>query len=736
MTAYSLTSSASSLHNQDIRLEHVLKHHFGYDSFRPGQRQVIDSFLNCRDTLTIMPTGGGKSLCFQLPALVKSGVTIVVSPLIALMHDQVTSLQNAGISATFLNSSLSLADVRDREQDILQGQIQLLYVAPEKLLKGQFLTFLDVVAKGIGLAGFAIDEAHCVSEWGHDFRPEYRQLKALRERYPTVPVMALTATATERVRHDIVEQLDLRDPFIHVASFNRPNLYYEVRQKQKQSYSELLRIIQHAKGASGIVYCLSRRRVDELTARLQRDGISALPYHAGLGDKERSHNQDKFIRDDVQVMVATVAFGMGINKPDVRFVIHFDLPKNLEAYYQEAGRAGRDGESAQCILFFGYGDIRTVDFLIEQQSDPEQQRIARQQLRQVVDYAEGTDCRRTIQLSYFGEFFSGNCNTCDNCNHPQPVEDWTIEAQKFLSCVARCRERFGMNHVIDVLRGSKNKRVRQNGHDKLSTYGIGTDHTAEQWRSLGRSLLHQRLVDETTDGFPTLKLNAQSWEILRKQRSVTIAIPKTLSVASSGDTSEARQLAEGLFDCLRLLRKQLADEQGIPPYTIFTDSSLRVMAQQKPGTLHAFSNVSGVGRRKLERYGREFVDEICRYCDEHGIPIQTGGDVDPPIAVEKPVVTSTQLETLDLHQQGLAPFQIAERRGLKLRTIIDHLTTLLEDGQEVKLDELVDPTRQQPIVQAIEAVGDASLKTIREHLNDAYDYEEIQLVRAQWRSRS
>ncbi|MEL6321101.1 MAG: RQC domain-containing protein, partial [Cyanobacteria bacterium J06626_14] len=295
---------------------------------------------------------------------------------------------------------------------------------------------------------------------------------------------------------------------------------------------------------------------------------------------------------------------------------------------------------------------------------------------------------------------------------------------------------FGMNHVIDVLRGSKNKRVRQNGHDKLSTYGIGTDHTAEQWRSLGRSLLHQRLVDETTDGFPTLKLNAQSWEILRKQRSVTIAIPKTLSVASSGDTSEARQLAEGLFDCLRLLRKQLADEQGIPPYTIFTDSSLRVMAQQKPGTLHAFSNVSGVGRRKLERYGREFVDEICRYCDEHGIPIQTGGDVDPPIAVEKPVVTSTQLETLDLHQQGLAPFQIAERRGLKLRTIIDHLTTLLEDGQEVKLDELVDPTRQQPIVQAIEAVGDASLKTIREHLNDAYDYEEIQLVRAQWRSHS
>ncbi|MEB3210655.1 MAG: RecQ family ATP-dependent DNA helicase, partial [Leptolyngbyaceae bacterium] len=501
--------------------------------------------------------------------------------------------------------------------------------------------------------------------------------------------------------------------------------------------NELLRLVKQSKGASGIVYCLSRRRVDELTFRLQRDGISALPYHAGLGDAERTQNQSKFIRDNVQVMVATVAFGMGINKPDVRFVVHYDLPKNLEAYYQEAGRAGRDGEPAQCILFFGYGDIRTVDFLIEQQSDPEQQQISRQQLRQVVDYAEGTDCRRTIQLGYFGESFAGDCNNCDNCKHPQPVEDWTIEAQKFLSCVARCQERFGMNHIIDVLRGSKNKRVRQNGHTQLSTYGIGADHTAEQWRSLGRSLLHQRLVDETSDGFPTLKLNAQSWEVLRKQRSVHIAIPKNISITDNAATSEARRAAEGLFDCLRMLRKRLADEQGIPPYMIFTDSSLRAMAQQRPGTFSAFGNVSGVGRRKLERYGRDFVQEIQRYCQEHGISLQATPDAEPmPIVEEKPVVTSTQLETLDLHLEGLSPFQIAERRGLKLRTVIDHLTVLLEDGREVKLDELVEPDRQQPIIQAIETVGDASLKTIRENLNEAYDYEEIQLVRAHWRSPS
>ncbi len=743
MVARSSTQSASTQTSSQPMTqspEQVLKHYFGYDSFRPGQRQVIDAYLQNQDTLTIMPTGGGKSLCFQLPALIKPGVTIVVSPLIALMQDQVEALQNAGISATFLNSSVSLAEVRDRQRDLLHGQTHLLYVAPEKLLKEAFLNFLDVISRGIGIAGFAIDEAHCVSEWGHDFRPEYRQLRQLRQRYPDVPMMALTATATERVRHDIVNQLDLHNPFIHLASFNRTNLYYEVLPKEKTVYAELLRRVKQAKGASGIIYCLSRRRVDELTFRLQKDGISVLPYHAGLGDRERSHNQSRFIRDDVQVMVATVAFGMGINKPDVRFVIHYDLPKNLEAYYQEAGRAGRDGEPATCTLFFSYGDIRTVDFLIEQQSDAEQQRIARQQLRQVVDYAEGTDCRRTIQLGYFGESFAGDCGNCDNCRYPQPVEDWTIEAQKFLSCVARCRERFGMNHIIDVLRGSKNQRVRQNGHDKLSTYGIGTDHTADQWRSLGRSLLHQRLVDETTDGFPVLKLNALSWEVLRQQRTVMIGLSKQVTVADNTATSRAKAEAELLFERLRSLRKRLADEQDVPPYVIFTDSSLRLMAQQKPGTLEAFGTISGVGRQKLSRYGEDFVAEICAYCEENGIPIQAADSgVTPNTALkadEKLAPSSTYFETLRLHQQGLSPFQIAETRKLTLRTVIDHLSRLLEDVQDVDLDGLVDPERQEPIVRAIATVGDASLKTIREHLNDAYEYDEIKLVRARWRASS
>jgi ATP-dependent DNA helicase RecQ len=397
-------------------LEQALKHFFGYDRFRPGQAEIVNTALENRDVLVIMPTGGGKSLCFQLPALLKPGITVVVSPLIALMQDQVQALRDNGIGATFLNSTLSTAELRQREATILAGQIKLLYLAPERLLGELFLPFLDRINGNIGIAGFAIDEAHCVSEWGHDFRPEYRQLRGVRQRYPNLPFMALTATATKRVREDIVQQLGLRSPMIHVASFNRQNLYYEVRPKQKQSYGELLQLIQQTPG-SGIIYCLSRKKVDEITYRLQQDGIAALPYHAGLNDKERVENQTRFIRDDVRIMVATIAFGMGINKPDVRFVIHYDLSRNLESYYQESGRAGRDGEPASCTLFFSYGDIKLVDYLISQKVDPvtgepleDEQQIARQQLRQVIDYAEGTDCRRRIQLRYFGEHFEGNCS--------------------------------------------------------------------------------------------------------------------------------------------------------------------------------------------------------------------------------------------------------------------------------------------------------------------------------------
>lgn len=703
---------------QSHSLEEALKHFFGYDSFRPGQRQIIEQALQNQDLLVIMPTGGGKSLCFQLPALLKPGLTVVVSPLIALMQDQVDALRDNGIAATFLNSSLSLPEVRSRETAILNGKVKLLYAAPERLLGERFLSFLDTVRSRIGISALAIDEAHCVSEWGHDFRPEYRQLQQLRRRYPDIPTLALTATATKRVQQDIIQQLALRQPGIHVASFDRPNLYYEVQPRQRQSYNQLLKLVRSQQG-SGIIYCLSRRTVNEIAFRLEKDGIPALPYHAGLEDEARSANQTHFIRDDVQVIVATIAFGMGINKPDVRFVIHYDLPRNLESYYQESGRAGRDGEPSNCILFYSASDVPRIDYLIDQKPDPKEQRLARQQLRQVLDYAEGTDCRRTIVLRYFGERFPGNCGNCDNCRNPKPIEDWTIEAQKFLSCVARCSERFGTNHIIDVLRGSRKKKVEQYGHHLLSTYGIGKDKTVEAWKMLARSLLHQGLMNETTDGYRVLKLNQQSWEILRKQRSVNIAVTQKPASKALSDTNPRQAEAELLFERLRKLRKQLADAQSVPPYVIFADSSLRLMAQQQPQTLAEFGEISGVGTHKLERYGEPFVSAIRAFCQEQ----------QPPV----PLPSSSQMTTLQLHQQGLSVEEIAERRGFTPGTIVSHLSELIEKRQPVDLKRIVSPQRQEAILQAIQGVGEESLRSLREHLGEEYSYEEIRLVRAWWR---
>jgi ATP-dependent DNA helicase RecQ len=742
VAAISQTSQADTF----ASLEQALKHYFGYDSFRLGQRGVIEKALQNQDLLVVMPTGGGKSLCYQLPALLKPGMTIVVSPLIALMQDQVQALQDNGIAATFLNSSLTGSELRDREQAIANGEIKLLYVAPERLLgeSGMMALLAQVYVSAI-----AIDEAHCVSEWGHDFRPEYRQLRQLRQTYPQVPIMALTATATERVRQDIVAQLALHDHTVHISTFNRPNLYYEVRTKgsARQAYADLLQLIRQTKG-SGIVYCLSRRRVDELAAKLQQDGFLALPYHAGLANDVRTSNQTRFIRDDVQIMVATVAFGMGINKPDVRFVVHYDLPRNLEGYYQESGRAGRDGEAARCTLFFGPGDIKTVEYLISQKIDPQtgaplvdEQRIATQQLRRVINYAEATDCRRTIQLGYFGEAFGGNCATCDNCCQPKPIEDWTIEAQKFLSCVARVRERFGMNYVIDVLRGSKAKRILDNQHHLLSTYGIGKDRSTEEWRILGRSLLHQGLIDETSDGYSILQLNDLSWEVLRKQRAVEIAITPTATQAISADSDELDDLGEQLYARLQQLRKRLADQQAVPPYVVFANAALRLMAQRQPLTHDQFANISGVGSRKLTQYGDVFLAEIRQFRQSHGLSLdpasvqaiaQSPSQTQPAPARLAPHIASTHLETYQLYQQGLKPYEIAEQRNLRLSTVTAHLAELLEKGYPIDLDALVPADRQDKIREAIATVGAISRRQIRDHLGEVYGYDEIHLVQAQW----
>ncbi|MCA6575687.1 MAG: DNA helicase RecQ [Pseudanabaena sp. CoA8_M7] len=732
-------------------LQQTLKQYFGYDSFRAGQREIIEAHLAGRDTLAIMPTGGGKSICFQLPALLKDGVTIVVSPLIALMQDQVTALKENGIGATFLNSTLSVREANLRSQAVLDGVIKLTYVAPERLFAQQFIEFLKIVNQKIGIAGFAIDEAHCVSEWGHDFRPEYRQLRQIRQLYPDVPVIGLTATATERVREDISQQLGMYQPYIHVASFNRTNLYYEVIPKQgtEQSYLNLLQQIKRMQG-SGIVYCLSRKRVTEIAERLREDGIAAIPYHAGLSAKEREENQTRWIRDDVQVMVATIAFGMGINKPDVRFVIHYDLPRNIEGYYQESGRAGRDGEDSHCTLFLGYQDLETIKYLIAQKVDPHsnepleaEQRIAYQQLRQVVDYAEGVTCRRAILLRYFGENFHGNCRNCDNCLTPKPMEDWTVESQKFLSCVARTKERFGAGHIIDVLRGSRKEKVLQHQHDQLSTYGIGKDRSLDEWRQLSRSLLHQGYLTQTTDGYAILKLNDRSWEVMRGQRNVLLPIERDTEPATvvERETSESPVDVEILFKRLRLLRKNLADGQEVPPYVIFSNATLNQMAEQQPTTRKDFAKLSGVGAKKLEQYADDFIAIILEHHLQYP-PAEPTASVNSRVKPEsvtpkaKISKVSTQRETLAMYENGLDIDEIARDRGLKPATVWTHLTQLLESGYAINIDRLVSPERQNVIYEALEVIGGDSLRNLFDHLREEYTYDEIKVVRAIWQNEN
>jgi len=727
------------------KIEQALKQYFGHETFRAGQREVIEHALSGQDTFVLMPTGGGKSLTYQLPALLMPGLTVVISPLIALMHDQVDRLRANGIAATFVNSTLSFDEQARRERAALNGGLKLLYVAPERLVSGNFLSLLDQVEQTVGLSLLAVDEAHCVSEWGHDFRPEYRQLGQLRTRYPRVPAMALTATATERVRQDILAQLRLRHPHIHIASFNRPNLYYEVRQKHQGSYGELVQLLGEQPGAPVIIYCQSRKSVDDLSEALKHNGIRALPYHAGLTNEQRNEHQARFIRDDVPVLVATIAFGMGISKPDVRAVIHYDLPRSLESYYQESGRAGRDGQAAQCIIFFSHGDRAKVEYLIAQKPDEQEQRIARQQLQQVVGYGESSACRRRVLLAYFGETLqSQNCGNCDNCLRPDTtMEDRTVDAQKFLSCVYRTQQRFGMRHIVDILRGANTQKIRDLSHNQLTTYGIGKDLSADEWVRLGRALLHQGLLDETSDGFPVLKLNKHSAEILRRQRSVELpSAPVRQEKASNTISSHMPALRPEemrLFQHLRELRKQLADAQGVPPYVVFPDSSLHAMAQQRPQSEAQFAGIPGVGSRKLEAYFTPFTRAIRDYCELHDLVMGV-----EPLNEKKAAGASTsqvnagpstrQL-TLDLYRQGRSIKEIARERNLKSSTIISHLAELIEAGEAIDVEELIQPEHYEVIADALQRAGGDTLRPVKDVLGDEYSYEEIRLVRA-WMRQS
>ena len=591
-----------------VQLLDLLKRYFGYDSFRPLQEEIIRDAMNGRDVFALLPTGGGKSLCYQLPAVARTGLTVVVSPLIALMKDQVDALQEAGVAATFLNSSLDGPDARSRFSGLHNNKYRLLYVSPERLALPGFLETL----KGWGVEQFAIDEAHCISEWGHDFRPEYRQLQTLREHFPGVPFMALTATATERVRGDIVKHLKLHDPGLYVASFNRPNLTYRVWSKESP-YSQLLGFIKKRPGECGIVYCLSRKGAEDNAQRLRDDGIKAVPYHAGLEASERARNQELFLRDERKVVCATIAFGMGINKPNVRFVVHYDMPKNIEGYYQETGRAGRDGLPSDCLLLFSPGDVAKLTRFIEDMSDPNEQQHARKQLNQMVNYGECSTCRRSALLKYFAEDYpESDCASCDNCLAPRPSYDGTVDAQKFLSCIYRIKERgfgTGMKHVIEVLMGANTEKIRDWGHNALTTYGIGKEHDSAEWQRIGRELLRLGLCAQAPGKFPTLELTVAGKTALVQRKPITLTKPP---VAKEKEGKHAGEIIcdEKLFERLRALCKTIADERNIPAYVIFDEPTLRLMAQRYPTTEADFARISGVGEKKRTEFGDVFIREI------------------------------------------------------------------------------------------------------------------------------
>ncbi|MDR1010186.1 MAG: DNA helicase RecQ [Opitutaceae bacterium] len=597
-------------------LQITLQTTFGYPGFRPLQREIIEASLAGRDVFALLPTGGGKSMCYQLPALHRDGLTVVVSPLIALMKDQVDQLQAAGVAATFMNSSLGEREARSRLAGLHRREWRLLYVAPERLM-------LDSWAENLrawNVTALAIDEAHCVSEWGHDFRPEYRQLAQLRDVLPDIPVMALTATATERVRADIIKHLRLRDPQIYVASFNRPNLTYRVLPKDGP-LNQIIDFVKKRADESGIVYCATRATAERVAESLSSRGYSARPYHAGLSNNERAENQELFLRDETKIICATIAFGMGINKPNVRWVIHYDLPKNIEGYYQETGRAGRDGLPGDCLLLFSGGDAAKQTHFIDEITDEHERNVARAQLRRMLHYAENAACRRRELLAYFGETFAtDNCGACDNCLEPRETYDGTIAAQKFLSCVYRVRQasRFGvgLNHIVEVLTGAATEKIRRWGHDKVSTYGIGPEMSRPQWAAVGRELMRMGFLAQAEGEFPTLELTQEGMDLLRTRRPVSltkpIALPKVKKAAlREGDVA----CDEILFARLRELRKKLADEKRVPAYVIFGDKTLRELARLYPTTERDLIGIFGMGDKKRAEFGKTFTDAIAGFLE-------------------------------------------------------------------------------------------------------------------------
>ncbi len=719
------------------RAKSILKDIFGYDEFRPLQEEIIHNVLQKKDTLVIMPTGGGKSLCYQLPALIFEGLTVVVSPLISLMKDQVAQLQQLGVPAVFLNSSLAPDEYQRNLDRVHRGETKLLYVAPETLLKVKTLAFLA----GLKVDCLTIDEAHCISEWGHDFRPEYRQLVECRSRFPQAVCIALTATATQRVREDIAANLKFSAAQQFVASFNRDNLFLRIARKA-DPLNQTLEFLQQHPNQSGIIYCFSRRQVDELAAMLQQLGYAARPYHAGLPDEERAQNQEAFIRDDAQIVVATIAFGMGINKSNVRFVIHYDLPKNLESYYQEIGRAGRDGLRSQCLLLFGYGDVAKIRYLIDQKTGTERQ-VANHHLSVLLGYAESQLCRRIPLLAYFGETFTQTpCGLCDNCLAGQrELVDLTIPAQKFLSCVARTGERFGANHIIDVLRGSQSEKVLKNGHANLSTHGIGKDFSKAQWLHLSRQFLQNDLLAKDLE-YGSLKLTPKAHEVLRGKEKFHGAVQEEAAelAEAAAEPAEILEHDRELFELLRRLRKELADEQNVPPYVVFADKSLIEMATYFPQARESLRRIYGVGEAKLEKYGTAFLLEISRYCRGHGLAEKSKAAPasKPPAAAA--LTTSKNALITRAFNDGKSIAALAQQFNLKPNTIVEHLYKYVSQGRALREEGLLEHSRLDSaergnVLEAFEKLGADYLRPVFDAMQQKVSYDELHLLRTYFLSR-
>jgi ATP-dependent DNA helicase RecQ len=586
----------------------ILKQVFGYSEFRDGQEAVINAALDGQDSLVLLPTGGGKSVCYQVPALALNGLTVVISPLISLMQDQVAQLQALGVKAAYINNSLN----RDEQQQIYQqlhsGLIKLLYVAPEKVLQREFLERLS----HLNISLFAIDEAHCVSHWGHDFRPHYCRLSELKQHFEHVPMMALTATADKATRFDIVQQLGLQKPYIHTGSFDRPNIRYTIEEKFKP-LAQLLRYLKEQQNQSGIIYCTSRKRVDDVAEKLADAGLNAAAYHAGMSNEQRQFVQTGFARDDIQIVVATVAFGMGINKPNVRFVLHYDIPKSVEAYYQETGRAGRDGLAAEAIMYFDPADIGRVRRFFEDIEDEQRRRVEEQRFNAMASFAEAQTCRRQILLNYFSEYQREPCGNCDICLNPPKSFDGTLVAQQALSCVYRAEQRFGLGYIVELLRGANTSRIRDNNHHQLSTYGIGKEHSSEFWLSILRQLIHQGLLSQDITQGSTLRLTEGARAVLKSEYSLQMAEPRLQAKHVYQDKLAQFNYDKKLFAKLRALRKQLADDDDVPPYVVFNDKTLAEMAQLMPTNDSEFLKVSGVGFTKLNKYGSPFLTAIRNY---------------------------------------------------------------------------------------------------------------------------